>query len=250
MLDTKKIEKIVFLDIEAVPQHPSFISMPEKWRELFKSRFKKEFAELDEMHPDAYAYACEELYQSKGGLFAEWGKIVCISYGVLKEEGEGYVLKSVSHAGEDEAAILAAFLKSMDKVLNQPLLNPEWYLCSHAGLLYDYPFMGKRLLYNRMSIPKSLELGEMKPWDIKHIVDTNAVMKWGLYDGVVSLDLLAASLGVESSKTDMDGSKVSEVYWKDKDIERIKKYCVQDIRVLAECVLRMKGVFNKSVTVK
>lgn len=250
MLDTKKIEKIVFCDIESVSQYPSFKDMPEKWQDLFKKRFKKEVAEIDENMPsDAADYAYEELYTAKAGLHAEFGKIVCISCGILKESAEGYDLKVVSYTNEDEVALLAAFIKGMNKVLDQPLHNPNYFMCFHGAFLFDIPYIGKRMLYNRMPVPKALDLSESKPWDIKHILCTNSLMKWGQFDGGVNLDLLAASLEVESSKTDMDGSMVKEVYWNDKDLNRIKEYCQADVRTLSECVLKIKGIYRK-VTIK
>lgn len=249
MLDTKKIDKIVFADIETVSQYASFKDMPQKWQELFLKRFKKEVAELEELPADAYAYGIEDLYTAKAGLHAEFGKIVCISCGLLKEENSEYNLKIVSYTNEDEVALLAAFIKGMSKVLDQPLHNPDWYLCFHGALLFDIPFIGKRLLYNRMPVHKALDVSEVKPWEVKHIICTNSLMKFGQYDGVVGLDLLAASLGVESSKTDMDGSMVKEVYWKDKDLNRIKEYCQADVRTLSECVLKIKGIY-KTVTIK
>ncbi len=68
--------------------------------------------------------------------------------------------------------------------------------------------------------------------------DTLNWWKFGDHKNYVSLDLLAHVLDIPSSKTDMDGSMVQDVYYVDKDIDRIVQYCERDVIVTANIILR------------
>jgi hypothetical protein len=89
------------------------------------------------------------------------------------------------------------------------------------------------------------DFSESKPWDLVHFIDTKVVWKFGSYDNNVSLDLLCATLGVESPKTDMSGDKVKDVFWIEKDLKKIAEYCEGDVYALASCYLKMKNIQTK-----
>ena len=94
------------------------------------------------------------------------------------------------------------------------------------------------MVINGVQIPETLNLSGKKPWEVPHI-DTMELWKFGDYKHFTSLDLLAALFGIESSKDDIDGSQVNQVYYKENDLERISKYCKRDVMVLAQVYLRM-----------
>jgi 3'-5' exonuclease len=54
--------------------------------------------------------------------------------------------------------------------------------------------------------------------------------------------LLAAALGVPSPKSDIDGSKVGEVFWAEKNLARIALYCQKDVATVANVILRFKNL--------
>jgi predicted PolB exonuclease-like 3'-5' exonuclease len=53
---------------------------------------------------------------------------------------------------------------------------------------------------------------------------------------------LTAVLGVPSPKSDIDGSQVTEVYWRENDLERIVMYCERDVAATAQAMLRLSGI--------
>ncbi len=264
MLDKKPIDKIVFLDLETTSQYPTFEAMPDKFKALFEKRFKKDIEDgrilarrgaadglVDHLAPPDM----EAIYNSKAPLYPEWGKIVCISFGYINraEDKKGTMLVSADEvlsftahtiAGDNDAEILTEFARRTISVTGTS--SPAGALCAHAGMMFDFPFMAKRYILNGLVLPKLFDYSDMKPWDLTGMIDTNLVWKHGMsFDAGASLDLLAASFDIESSKTDMDGSQVKDVYWKEKDIPRISKYCEMDIYVLAQIYLRMKNLKQK-----
>lgn len=66
--------------------------------------------------------------------------------------------------------------------------------------------------------------------------------KFGDYKHYTSLDLLLALFGIPSSKGTMDGSMVSQVYYKEKNLPKITEYCVADVVAIAQLYLKMKNL--------
>ena len=96
------------------------------------------------------------------------------------------------------------------------------------------------MIINGLSIPSLLNISGKKPWEVNHY-DTLELWKFGDYKSFTSLNLLAHVLGVPTPKDDIDGSMVWEVYWKEKNLERIVTYCQKDVVTVAQILLRMNG---------
>ena len=88
-----KLEKILFLDIETVPETYKFSDLDEKTAELYLQK-NKYLIEKDNLSED-------EAYQ-RAGVFAEFGKIVCISCGIVSEKSGVKEIRMKSFAGDDE----------------------------------------------------------------------------------------------------------------------------------------------------
>jgi hypothetical protein len=123
----------------------------------------------------------------------------------------------------------------------------DFFLCAHNGKTFDFPFLAKRMIINRIELPPMLDYSELKPWDSNFLIDTREAWRYGVFDANYSLDLICEVLGVESPKTDMHGSKVKEVFYKAKDYQKIGIYCENDVLALATCYLRMKGIYNNVI---
>jgi uncharacterized protein YprB with RNaseH-like and TPR domain len=216
-------EQLLFLDIETVPQHPFYDGLDEKGRELWE---KKSRSLKDEGDP-------EELYQ-KAGLFAEFGRIICISVGFFHQEDGTRHLRITSYAQEDEADLLKGF----GELLERSSPKGDRLLCAHNGKNFDFPFIARRMLAQGIPLPSSLRVAEMKPWEMPFL-DTMDLWRFGERGGSVSLDLLAYTLGIPSPKDDIDGSEVGMVYWEEGDLDRIKAYCEKDVQTLAQVLIRL-----------
>lgn len=263
MLNSKPLNKLIFLDIETVPQTELFTQMNENKQKLFLKRFRKDSeamigAPMDEWttrQVDTGNYypldKIEDFYNARAALHAEFCKIVCISIGwfdkttpnIITPDHE-FKFKTKSFYGEDEIALLNAFYKGTESVLSKSM-NHEHHMVAFNGKVFDFPVIAKRMILNWMSLPPYFDVSEMKPWDMVHLVDPKETWKWGVFDGNSSLALLSEVLGIPSSKDDIDGSQVRDVFYKDKDVKRIATYCEKDVVALATLYLRMKGLRNK-----
>jgi hypothetical protein len=224
MLSTIKTESILFLDIETVPAYPDYKSVPEHFKKLWdhKSKFIRKEKETD---------GPSEVYRS-AGIYAEFGKIICISVGFLR--GNQFRIKSF--AGHDEKMILSEFSKLAVKHFNKK----DSLLCAHNGKEFDFPFIGRRMLIHGLPIPPILDLAGKKPWEV-HLLDTMELWKFGDYKSYTSLTLLAALFEIPTPKDDIDGSMVCKVYWEEKNLGRIITYCQKDVLTVAQILLRMQG---------
>jgi DNA polymerase elongation subunit (family B) len=217
---------ILIIDIETVPGVPALADLSPDWQSLFLAKVSKTVPEG--MDP-------EEIYHQKAGILAEFGKIICIStaYFHTDESGETQ-LKMKSFYGDDEVEILRKFTDLCGKIY---LHNPHFRFGGHNIREFDIPYICRRLLINQLALPECLQLHDKKPWEVK-MFDTLSWWKFGDIKNYVSLHLLATVLGIPSSKTDMDGSQVQDVYYKEKDLARIAAYCQRDVAVTANIIRR------------
>jgi len=225
---TFPIQNILFLDIETVSQFPTYDIVPEGWKYLWQ---KKADILLRNKEDDT----AESIYP-RAGIYAEFGKIVCISCGFITGHGEEKKIALKSFYGDDEKKLLTDF----NAMLNRWANDDSKYLCAHNGREFDFPYICRRLIINELPIACALNMQGKKPWEIKHL-DTMDMWKFGDYKNYTSLELMAHSLGVPTPKDDIDGSMVGEVYWKLKDIERIVNYCQKDVVTVAQVFLKLNG---------
>src|SRR5690606_7785256 len=169
-------------------------------------------------------------------IYAEFGKIICISCGIIHGSENERKLVIKSFAGDDEKKILADFTE----MLNRWSSNEPKYLCAHNGKEFDFPYICRRLIINNLPIPVLLNIAGKKPWEINHL-DTMEMWKFGDYKSYTSLNLLARTLGISTPKDDIDGSMVAKVYYEEKDIDRIVTYCQKDVITTAQIFLRFNG---------
>jgi 3'-5' exonuclease len=223
MLDNTKVEDVLFLDIETVPQSPASESLDPAMKILWEKKSKL-FRTPDQTADDVY---------ERAGIYSEFGKIICISVGFIKEKNPfGFRLKSFY--GLDEKSLLGEFSGMLAKFCST---KKEAVLCAHNGKEFDFPYIARRMIINRMIIPEILDNAGKKPWEVK-LLDTMDLWKFGDYKNYTSLDLLTTILGIPSPKDDIDGSMVAGIYYKEKNLPRIVRYCEKDVLAIAQVLLR------------
>jgi predicted PolB exonuclease-like 3'-5' exonuclease len=179
----------------------------------------------------------EELY-NRAGIYAEFGKIVCISAGKIFRKGKERAFRVKSYYGHDEKTLLLGF----SELLTGFMANPLHKLCAHNGQEFDIPFIARRLLINGLPLPSILDIAGAKPWEIKDIMlDTLQLWKFGDYKHYSSLELLCTVFDIPTPKDDIDGSQVAGIYYGTSDIKRIARYCEKDTLAIAQLLLRYKG---------
>lgn len=217
--------KILFLDIETVPKYPEFRGLSELEKELFceKTKYLRNEGKPDEIK-------CENFYE-KAGIWAEFGKIICISVGYIFEKNKEPFFKVKSFYGDDEYKLLQEFKNVLER-------NFNFKLCAHNGKEFDFPFISRRMIAGKIPLPDSLKNQGKKPWEIPHL-DTMELWKFGDYKHFTSLKLLCYLLEIPSPKQDIDGSLIFEYYYQKKDLKTIVKYCERDVLAVAQVLLRM-----------
>ena len=216
---------ILFLDIETVSQAETYNHLDADWKELWDHKAQYLIRNKD-------VESSEEVYH-RAGIYAEFGKIICISCGCIQGSGEDKKLMIKSYFGDNEKKLLndfAAMLQSWSG-------SADKYLCAHNGKEFDYPYLCRRMVINSIAIPEALQIAGRKPWEVRHL-DTMDLWKFGDYKNFTSLKLLAKVLGIPSPKDDIDGSMVNSVYWIEKDLYRIVEYCQKDVLTMAQILLR------------
>ncbi len=227
MLDDINLQDILFLDIETVPVVRDFKDLSNEMQWLWDKKSQRTRGE-DQSAADAWF--------ERAGIYAEYGKIICISVGFMhRNEGEWH-FRIRSFSGDDEAALLTDF----GHMLTTHYSSQYKRLCGHNGKEFDFPYICRRMLVNRVAIPPILQIQGKKPWEIQHI-DTLDLWKFGDYKNYTSLRLLAALFDVPTPKDDIDGSEVAGVYWNERDLSRIVIYCEKDVLTTARIFLRMVG---------
>jgi uncharacterized protein YprB with RNaseH-like and TPR domain len=222
MIQHIPLEKVLFLDIETVPQFGKWEDLNETDQYLWDKKTK--FQRKDD-------FTAEEYYTERGGIMAEFGKIICISVGIVEKNGK---LKIKSFSGDDEKKLLEEF----GEIFNRPKLR-DVILCAHNGKEFDFPWIARRYLINGMQPPVPFRMFGKKPWEIPHL-DTMELWKFGDYKSFISLELLAHLFGIPTPKDDIDGSMVASIYYIEKDLFRIVQYCEKDVLTLANVFRRMR----------
>lgn len=226
MLQSVKNQSVLFLDIETVPRVYRFEELSPRMQELFDAKTK--FQQKEDV-------TVKDLYK-KAGIFAEFGKIICISAGHIVSENGKNSLRIKSFYGDDEKKLLQDFTAMLLRSFN----GKEQLLCAHNGKEFDFPWLCRRMLVNGIKIPAILDIQGMKPWEVRHI-DTMELWKFGDYKHFTSLELLTEIFGIPSPKDDIKGSDVSRVYYEEKNLEKIVAYCQKDVVALTQLFLRFKG---------
>ncbi|MDO4763585.1 MAG: 3'-5' exonuclease [Flavobacteriaceae bacterium] len=221
MLKNIPIEKILFLDIETVPLFGSWGEVSEVEQKLWEKKTQTQRGDA----------TSEDFYTERAGVMAEFGKIICISVGMLEKNNQ---LKIKSFYGDNEAELLENF----GQIFNSPRLS-NVILCAHNGKEFDFPWIARRMLINGFEPPFPFQMFGKKPWEIPHL-DTMELWKFGDWKNFISLELMAYIFGVPTPKDDIDGSMVAEIYYKEKDLPRIVKYCEKDVLTLANVFRRMR----------
>ena len=235
MLNNIRVEDVLFLDIETVPVVSSYDLLSTAMQTLWDKK-SKQFRTPEQTSGDVY---------ERAGIYSEFGKIICISVGLIKEKNPiSFRLKSFY--GSEEKSILTDFSSMLSKFSKT---NREVVLCAHNGKEFDFPYIARRMVINGLIIPELLDNAGKKPWEIK-LLDTMDLWKFGDYKNYTSLDLLTSILDIPTPKDDIDGSMVAGIYYGENNIERIVHYCEKDVLAIAQVLLRfmnLPGISDENI---
>lgn len=224
MIKKIALRNLLFLDIETVPENENYEELSEEKKKLWE--LKTQYQRKEEFNP-------EEFYE-RAGIWAEFGKIICISVGYFAFKGEVRSFRLKTFCG-DERQLLLEFRDLLENHFGQP----QHLLCAHNGKEFDFPYIARRMLIHNIELPNKLNLFGKKPWEVPHL-DTLELWKFGDYKHYTSLRLLCNVLNIPSPKDDIEGSQVRDVFYKEKDVPRITSYCEKDVLAIAQILLKMR----------
>lgn len=227
MLDNIKVEDVMFLDIETVPESSSYELLNPAMQNLWDKK-SRQFRTPDQIAQDVY---------ERAGIYSEFGKIICISVGLIREKNP-FIFRLKSFFGKDEKLLLSEFSGMLSKFSRN---HKESLLCAHNGKEFDFPYIARRMIINGLIIPEILDNAGKKPWEIK-LLDTMDLWKFGDYKNYTSLDLLTNVLGIPTPKDDIDGSMVAGIYYNEDNLQRIVQYCEKDVLAIGRVLLRFMNL--------
>ena len=228
-MQVNSLENLFLIDIETVSEKEHFQLLDDEWQELWTEKISKSLP---------LNVTPEEYYPIRAAILAEFAKVVCISFGYFKKENNEWQLRIKSLYSENEKEVLKNFVSTLQKFHTN---NHQWIFTGHNIKEFDVPFLCRRLLINNIPIPTHIDFQNMKPWETP-VLDTLHLWRFGDYKHYTSLKLLAATFGIPSPKDDIEGSQVGNVYWKEKNLERIAVYCEKDVATVGNVILKFKGL--------
>jgi hypothetical protein len=227
LLANTDLSPVLFIDIETVPMQAEFEQIPASMQVLWEEKH----AFIGKDFKDA-----KHSFESKAGIYAEFGKIICISIGIFQNSSKKRMLRIKSFAGPDEKIMLGEFSALLHEKFNSSKHN----ICGHNIKEFDVPFLCRRMLMHGIALPELLDVAGKKPWETPFL-DTMQLWRFGDYKNFTSLKLLAAVMGIDTPKDDIEGKDVARVFWQEQDLDRIVQYCQKDVLTVAQLMLRFTG---------
>lgn len=234
MLNTVDLSNVLVLDIETVSGQKSYDDLNPTMQKLWDIKS----AQIQARKPEEERLSPPDAYTELAGIYAEFGKIVCISVGVFRKDADGELnLHLKSYYDHDESKLLAEFSQLIEKAYNNPRKH---FICGHNIKEFDIPYTCRRMVINGLELPEALNLPGKKPWELTHLLDTMTVWKFGDYKSYTALKLLCGVFNIPTPKDDIDGSEVGKTYWNEDDLDRIEVYCKKDVLATARLLMAYK----------
>lgn len=224
---------LICFDIETASSHSSLDDLGKdnpRLRDLWIDLHNKNSAKGEERFVEITP---EESYLHNAGLYAEFARIVCVSFSKFVSDDEnGDTIDVVSLCGDDEAHIIS---------MTNKIFSKSSWISGHNVKGFDIPFFSRRAYINGIMPDSSIDMVTKKPWDVR-IIDTKDIWNFGAYGKMgSSLDLITTALGMESPKIEHFGAHVTSMYWDDSDHEGIAKYCEGDVISTLKIMIKLSN---------
>ncbi len=229
------LAKVLFFDIECVSAAPQYEQLDEEFQYLWQRKAQQLARHSEPLDEQRVA----EMYRERAAIYAEFGRVVCISVGLVhrvRESGR-LALRIKSFFDRDEQKVLRDFATLIDNYFPD---RDNFFFCGHNIKEFDVPYLCRRMVVHQMELPKPFQLRGLKPWETTHLLDTMELWRFGDRKAFTSLRLLTALLGIPSPKDDIDGADVGRVFYDEEDLDRIAQYCEKDVLATVQLFLRYR----------
>lgn len=218
-------QDLIFFDIETVRGQKELTKgtpMYDAW--LYKARYSNEMLKKtgEEVTPETY-------FNDKAALYAPFAKIVSIVAGRIVD----FDLLSVKVYSGEEGQLLKSFNDDLTKIVKTTTA-----FCGFNNIGFDQPFISKRMIVNGIKPHSILDTAHLKPWEVR-VIDLSMLWKGNSFYQD-SMNSIAMALGIPSPKIDIDGSEVSDAFYRG-EIDRINKYCINDVLTTANIFRKFKN---------
>lgn len=218
-----------FFDIETTSNYPSLFDFKlddQRGAELFIKKCEKL-----KKYPSSewVGLSCDQLYVEKSPLLPEFGKIICMSFGMFTND-QKHIMSIID---DDEKKLMEKISRVISKASNS-----KKKLCGFNIKSFDIPWVVRKLYKYEIDLPKILDFAGLKPWEIQ-VTDLLEIWKGtGKYN--TTLDEVAYELNIDSPKKNISGENIHEYYWFKKDINSIMNYCEGDV----DCIINITQKLN------
>lgn len=206
--------ELFHFDIETAGQYKdynTFLDNDERGARLFLGKYEK--MNWKDKYEDI-----NQAYLENAGIISTYGRIVCISFGFIDNEGNN---KISSYYGDNEEEIVTSFNNLLKKIETKNF-NLSGFRINH----FDIPWVLHKLHKYGIEPASIIYLYDKKPWDVR-VTDMSDDWKQK-FAWAFSFDELCYELGVQSPKDIINGSDVHKYYWLGR-VEDIKTYCEKDV---------------------
>ena len=154
MLQKLNLENLLFLDIETVPETEHYSELSENKRLLWEQKSK--YQRKEDYSPEAF--------YDRAGIWAEFGKIICISVGYFTFVNSERRFRITSFYGEEHSLLL-----EFKTLIETHFSRPKHLFCAHNGKEFDFPYIARRMIIHNIPLPSKLNLFGKKPWEVPHL---------------------------------------------------------------------------------
>jgi DNA polymerase elongation subunit (family B) len=227
MYNIAYLKNCLFFDIETVGRCETF-EQCEKQEPVVADIWLEKGSMMEKFKSDPKGF-----YETNAGLYPEYGKIICISFGYWDASEKKWKIETLDESNMTEREILFEF----GKRLNTDFIN---HVISGYNIKnFDIPYVYRRMLTHKILPPPQIDNGEKKPWEVKAY---DLYRAWTESSGIVGMcnfEMVCTLMGVPSSKGgSVKGKYVSKAYYEGR-IQEISEYCERDVEASIKLAIEL-----------
>ena len=227
MITRDNLSKMLFFDIETAGAE-----------ETFKDKLQKdpEGAHIFEKKVGRLGFNdVDSGYFVKSGLFPEFGRIVCVSYGMWVN-GE---IRIATVSDESERDICQKIANLFHTAYTKDYVPVGWNIKN-----YDVPWLFRKMLMHGIQVPYLLNSFGKKPWEM-NLIDLKEMWKGGS-NLDVTFEEACYAMGIANPKNVLGGENVHGSYHEG-DLPTIVEYCEADVRSMIQLVEKIHNVYANPI---